>query len=142
MDKLIEIIEQEYQILKSVSNHLESQKSALIEYDVNSLERETNQLIELIKKLKIIEEERINFIAREHNISKRDAIKLKFSQIFEHIAENDKIAKLKQEFTKIIPQIVSTNSINNLLANRAINSLGEILTILSNGRNSVCNVKI
>lgn len=141
MNSLIEILEEEYQLLENLSKHIEMQKNALIKYDISVVERETNKILEYLKKIRAIEEERINFLAQEMKIPKREALKIKLSQIPE-LAEGQTVSKLLDGFSKLIPRIVSTNSLNNLLANRALNSLGEILSFLSNGNISVCDVKV
>lgn len=142
MNSLEQILENEYHILNKILHQMELQKKALIKYDISEIERETNILLELIRKLKVLEEDRINILIRDFNISKREAFKMRLSKIVEQIPQNDKIKNISAELSKIIPSIVTTNTVINLLTNRALNSLSEIMSFFSNSSTSVCNVKV
>lgn len=142
MNNLEKILENEYNALNKILEQMELQKKALIKYDITEIERETNILLELIRKLKVLEEARINILVQDFNLSKREAFKIRLSKIIEQIPQNEKIKKIAEELSTIVPSIISTNTVINLLTNRALNSLSEIMFFFSNGSNSVCNVKV
>ncbi|MGQ9818535.1 MAG: flagellar protein FlgN [Candidatus Kapaibacteriales bacterium] len=142
MNNIEQVLEEEYQLLNQILKQMELQKQAMIKYDISEVEREANILLDLIRKLKILEDTRINLLARDFKLSKREASKIKMSKVIENFPHNEKIQKIHNEFSKLVPSIIAINSINNLLANRALNSLSEIMSFLSNGSNSVCDVKI
>lgn len=142
MNNLEQILENEYDVLNKILEQMELQKKALIKYDISEIERETNILLELIRKLKVLEEDRINILVQDFNLSMREAFKIRLSKIIEQIPQNEKIKKIAEELSKIVPSIISTNTVINLLTNRALNSLSEIMFFFSNGSNSVCNVKV
>lgn len=142
MNSLEQMLENEYHILNKILSQMELQKKVLIKYDIPEIERETNILYELIRKLKMLEEERINILVRDFNLSKREAFKIRLSKIIEQVPQNEKIKKIAEELSKVIPSIVSTNTVINLLTNRALNNLSEIMSFFSNGSTSVCNVKV
>lgn len=142
MKSLPEIIEREYQLLREMLEIAEEQKNALVKYDIKLVEKTSSKLLEISKELNTLENERINFLVNEIKLSRKQAYSIKLSEIIE-IVEFPKITlQKKDEMRQTIEKLASINSMNRLLSNRALSSLNEILSSLSNSNNSVCNVRI
>ncbi|QLH53617.1 MAG: hypothetical protein CH6_1771 [Candidatus Kapaibacterium sp.] len=142
MEKFVDIIEKEYQLLKDLVQLAEEQKSALIRYDVPNVERIATKLNEVARTLKDYENERINFLVNDLKLSRRQAITAKLTELKDILNIPENILQKRVEMRQMIEKLAGLNSLNKLLANRALSSIGEILSTLSNPNNSVCNVRI
>ncbi len=142
MKSLPEIIEREYQLLREMLEIAEEQKNALVKYDVKLVEKTSSKLLEISKELNTLENERINFLVNEIKLSRKQAYSIKLSEIIEIVNFPEITLQKKDEMRQIIEELASINSMNRLLSNRALSSLNEILSSLSNSNNSVCNVRI
>lgn len=142
MNKLSEILEKEYQLIKEMLETAELQQEALKQYDIISIERTTLKLNELSREMKQFEEERINFLIKELRLSRREALTAKLTELAKKIEIAHSILQKREEITQIIEKLANISSLNRLLINRALMSINEILSTLSNPQNSVCNVRI
>lgn len=142
MNKLNEILEKEYQLIKEMLETAELQQEALRQYDIVSIERTTLKLNELSREMKQFEEERINFLIKELRLTRREALTAKLTELAKKIEIAHSILQKREEITQIIEKLANISSLNRLLINRALMSINEILSTLSNPQNSVCNVRI
>ncbi|MGB9771523.1 MAG: flagellar protein FlgN [Candidatus Kapaibacteriota bacterium] len=142
MEKLTEIIEKEYQLLKEMVRLAEEQKNALVHYDINSVERITMKLNEVAKELKNYENERINVLVNDVKLTRRQALTVKMTELTELLNISEETDRKREEMLLLIEKLASLNSLNKLLTNRALSSINEILSTLSNSNNSVCNVRV
>ncbi len=142
MNKLNEILEKEYQLIKEMLETAELQQEALRQYDIISIERTTLKLNELSREMKQFEEGRINFLIKELRLSRREALTAKLTELAKKIEIAHSILEKREEITQIIEKLANISSLNRLLINRALMSINEILSTLSNPQNSVCNVRI
>jgi len=142
MKRLFEIIEKEYVLLKNMLKVAEEQKNALVKYEINAVERATTKLNEIAKELKNYENERINLLVGELKLSRKQAYTMNLTELSKIIDIPESTIKKKEEMRQMIEMFASVNSLNKLLANRALSSIGEILSTLSNQNNSVFNVRI
>jgi outer membrane PBP1 activator LpoA protein len=142
MKRLFEIIEREYELLKNMLKVAEEQKNALVKYEINAVERATTKLNEIAKELKNYENERINLLVGELKLSRKQAYTMNLTELSKIIDIPETTIKKKEEMRQMIEMFASVNSLNKLLANRALSSIGEILSTLSNPNNSVFNVRI
>lgn len=142
MKSLPEIIEREYQLLREMLEIAEEQKNALVKYDIKLVEKTSSKLLEISKELNTLENERINFLVNEIKLSRKQAYSIKLSEIIEIVEFPEITLQKKDEMRQTIEKLASINSMNRLLSNRALSSLNEILSSLSNSNNSVCNVRI
>jgi flagellar biosynthesis/type III secretory pathway chaperone len=143
MKALFDLLWKEEEALKKMVELAEEQKSALVRYDVSAVEKCAQKLNELAREMKNLEEERISYIANEFKLSKKEAFAFKLSELSNFTKElpadwETRRARLRS----LVETLASTNSLNKLLANRAFNGIHEILAMLSNTDNSVCNVKV
>lgn len=143
MKVLFDLLSKEEEALKKMVELAEEQKSALVRYDISAVERCAQKLNELSREMKNLEEKRIDFIAKELKLSKKEAFAFKLSELSNFVTElpTDWEAR-RTRLRSLIETLASTNSLNKLLANRAFSSIHEILATLSNTDNSVCNVKV
>ncbi len=144
IDKLKIFLEYEQNILENLVKLAEKQQRALILYNITELEQITSQQAELSKTLRQAEEQRINLLMTWLNLPRKDAIGLQMSKLEEMLEGTEKvmIGKFKTRFAGIVEKLTSLSILNRLLANRARNSVGELLAFLTNGTNHVCNVRI
>lgn len=142
MNRLVEIIEKEYQLLKELVRLAEEQKNALVRYDIQSVERITAKLSEVAKEFKNYENERINTLVSEVKLNRRQALTVKLTELAELMNIPETTIEKREEMRQMIEKLASLNSMNKLLTNRALSTIGEILSALSNTQNSVCNVRI
>lgn len=142
MNRLEEIINKEYEILKEMLKLSEEQKNSLVKFDVNLAERTTSSLLELSKELKNYENERINYLVNEVKLSRKQAYTVKLTELADIVPISDDIMNKKEEMRQMIEKLAGLNSLNKLLANRALSSINEILSSLSNSSSSVCNVRV
>ncbi len=142
MNKLNEILEKEFRIINEMVETAEQQQEALRQYDIISIERTTLKLNELSREMKQFEEERINFLIKVLRLSRKEALTAKLTEIANKIEIADSILQKRGEITQLIEKLAYISSLNRLLINRALMSINEILSTLSNPQNSVCNVRI
>jgi len=144
INKLKIFLEYEQEILVSLVQLAESQRNALIRYNISELELVTAQQAELSKKLRQAEEQRISLLMTWLNLQRKEALEMQMSKLAENLDGEDKrfIIIFKERFTLIVEKLSALSVLNRLLANRAKNNVGELLAFLTNGTNHVCNVKI
>jgi hypothetical protein len=143
-NKLFAFIRHEEQLISELIEFAEKQQTALIKYDIKTLEQIAIHQELIAKNLRNIEEQRIKMISNWLQIQRNDAIKLNLSDI-EKFAESDKIdelKKLKKSFNKKIYLLNNLNTTNRVLANKAHNSIGKIISLFTNGTNHLCNVRV
>ncbi|TAL69243.1 MAG: hypothetical protein EPN82_08055 [Bacteroidetes bacterium] len=144
MTNLLTYLKYEKQLLKEMVILAQKQQSALIKFNTNELDRITSYQFEVSKSLKLAEEKRIKMLMSMFGISRAEATNLKLSTIIEKMNKNDvlELESMKGEMNSLIGNLQHFNTLNRVLANRARNSVREILTILTNGTNNVCNVTV
>lgn len=142
MNKLVEIIEKEYLLLKELVRLSEEQKNALVKYDIQSVERIASKLSEIAKEFRNYESERINALVNDVKLNRRQALTVKLTDLAEILNFPESTLQKREEMRQMIEKLASLNSMNKLLASRALSCIGEILSTLSNQQNSVCNVRI
>ena len=143
-DVLINYLRAEKYLLEQLVALSDKQKDALVKYDISGLESITLKQWELSKEIKQVEEQRITLVSSWLGIKKTDAMRLKLSDVINIMKEDDNsiLTILKNEFKALLSKLQTNQSLNRVLASRARNSLGELLHIMTNGSNHVCNVKI
>jgi hypothetical protein len=144
MTNLLTFLKYEKQLLKEMVVLAQKQQSALIKFNTNELDKITSYQSEVSKSLKLAEEKRIKLLITMFGISRSEATNLKLSNIIEKMNKEDvlEFESMKGEMNNLITNLQHFNTLNRVLANRAKNSVREILGILTNGTNNVCNVKV
>jgi flagellar biosynthesis/type III secretory pathway chaperone len=142
--KLFNFLQFEQQLLQEMIRLAERQKVALVKFNIKELEEITSFQEELAKSLRQAEEQRIAYLMSWLNISRSEALKIKLSSIEKQFSGNEikEIRKLKKNLANLVNILQELNLTNRVLANRAKSSVSNMLSILSNGNNYVCNVKI
>lgn len=142
MNKFTELLQKEYELLKQMLTLAEEQQTALIRYDIGAIERTTLKLNEVTREMKQCEDERINFLIKELKLNRREALAAKLTDISKKIDIPATLLEKREEIANAIERLANVSSLNRLLINRALISINEILSTLSNPQNSVCNVRI
>jgi hypothetical protein len=142
MNKFTELLQKEYELLKQMLTLAEEQQTALIRYDIGAIERTTLKLNEVTREMKQCEDERINFLIKELKLNRREALTAKLTDISKKIDIPAILLEKREEIANAIERLANVSSLNRLLINRALISINEILSTLSNPQNSVCNVRI
>jgi len=142
MNKFTELLQKEYELIKKMLELAEEQQKALVWYDINAIERTTVKLNEVSREMKQCEDERINFLVKELKMSRREALTAKLTDICKKLEISPELIDKREEIANAIERLANVSSLNRLLINRALISLNEILSTLSNPQNSVCNVRI
>ncbi|OGU16965.1 MAG: hypothetical protein A2X61_10625 [Ignavibacteria bacterium GWB2_35_12] len=144
MTNLLTYLKYEKQLLKEMIVLAQKQQSALIKFNTNELDRITSYQSEVSKSLKQAEEKRIKMLMSMFGVSRVEATNMRLSAIIEKMNKEDvlELETMKGELNSLIGNLQHFNTLNRVLANRARNSVREILTILTNGTNNVCNVKV
>jgi tRNA pseudouridine-54 N-methylase len=144
MTNLLTYLKYEKQLLKEMILLAQKQQSALIKFNTNELDRITSYQSEVAKSLKQAEDKRIKMLMSMFGVSRVEATNMRLSAIIEKMNKEDvlELETMKGELNTLIGNLQHFNTLNRVLANRARNSVREILTILTNGTNNVCNVKV
>lgn len=133
---------------KNLMEHLvflaEKQKEALIHFKISDLELIASQMAEVSKKIRQAEEQRINLLISWLGISRKEAVNITLTVLAEKVDDENKesVIEFKNHMAALLSKFTSLNIVNRLLANKARNSVAEMLAFLTNGSNHVCNVKI
>ena len=144
MTNLLSFLKYEKQLLKELLTLAQKQQGALIKFNSNELDRVTNYQLEVSKSLKQAEEKRIKMLMSMFGMSRVEATNLSLTSIIERLGKEDmsEFEKMKGDMKVLVNNLQHFNTINRVLANRARNSVREILAVLTNGVNHVCNVKV
>jgi hypothetical protein len=144
IDKLMIYLRYEEQILQDVVDLAKEQQRALVTMNLSQLEDISQRQEELLSNLKRAEDARINFMVEWLKITRTSASKMTMTQIMNFSdKQNYSVLSLMQEsMNTLTNQLVSLNLTNRILSNRAKHSVGELIGILTNGTNNVCNVRV
>lgn len=144
MTNLLTYLKYEKQLLKEMVVLAQKQQSALISFNTNELDKITTHQSEVSKSLKQAEDKRIKMLMSMFGVSRVEATNMRLSAIIDDMNKEDvhELETMKGEMNTLITNLHQFNTLNRVLANRARSSVREILTILTNGTNNVCNVKV
>lgn len=134
----------EEQLLQELVDLAKIQQACLINLHLNKLDDISSELEELLNRLRNAEDARINYIADWLNIAKKEASSMTMTQIIAFSDNNNySVLSLMQEsMNTLTNQLVTLNLTNRVLTNRAKHSVSELINILTNGTNNVCNVRV
>jgi len=137
-------LKHEQNLLKELLNLADKQQKALIKFNTKELESITAYQVEVSTSLKEAEEHRIMMLMNLFGITRKEAANLTLSSLEQFYEGEDliEIRHLRLELRGLTSKLQSTNTMNRVLANRAKNSVGELLSVFTNGTNRICNVKI
>jgi signal transduction histidine kinase len=142
--KLITYLKYEEQLLKELLNLAEQQQNALIKMKFDELNLITGLQDEVSSNLRKAEDTRLTIIANWLKINKSKAISLGISDIAKLCSKEEHIelVQLKGSMNKLMTKLQEINTTNRVLTNRAKHSINEMIQILTNGTNNVCNVRV
>jgi hypothetical protein len=122
----------------------EQQQKALIKFDTAEIEKITSYQEDISRNFKQTEELRIALLMNWLKISRREATNLHLSTLEEyfHGEELIEIRRMRSDLRTLLSKLNNFNVLNRVLANRARNSVKELLSIFTSGTNHVCNVKV
>lgn len=141
---LFTYLKHEQQLLTEIVLLAEKQQKALIQFDSSLLEEIASYQDVVAKSLREAEEHRITLLMAWLKISRREAVSLRLSSLEKHF-QKEELSELKHIRTQLrglLNKLQTTNTMNRVLANRAKNSVKEILQHFTNGTKHVCNVKV
>lgn len=144
IDKLMIYLRYEEQMLQDLVDLAKEQQRCLVTLNLQNLDDISQKQEELILNLKRAEEARINFLSDWLKITKTSASKMTMNQILNFSDQNNySVLLLMQESMKTLTnQLVNLNLSNRVLSNRAKHSVSELISVLTNGTNNVCNVRV
>lgn len=142
-DNIFKYLDYQKKVLQDLLELARIQQTALVHFDMNSLEEITAKQDANQMNLRKAEDLRIKFIIEWLGISRTQASTMKLSEFAHYVSFGTqyKIAIYKDELNKLINELNVLNTTNRILANRAKNSVNTMLNMLTDG-NTVCNVKI
>ncbi|GAB1371140.1 hypothetical protein MASR1M45_12020 [Candidatus Kapaibacterium sp.] len=144
IEKLMIYLRYEEQLLQELVDLAKIQQACLINLHLNKLDDISSEQEELLNRLRNAEDARINYIADWLNIAKKEASSMTMTQIIAFSDNNNySVLSLMQEsMNTLTNQLVTLNLTNRVLTNRAKHSVSELINILTNGTNNVCNVRV
>ncbi|MCO5250594.1 MAG: flagellar protein FlgN [Candidatus Kapabacteria bacterium] len=144
LSKLITYLKYEEQLLKDLFNLAERQQNALVKMKLEDINDITSLQDEISGNLRKAEDNRLTIIANWLKITKQKAAQIKLSELAKMCNKNEaqEIENLKDSMDLLIAELHSINTSNRVLTNRARHSVKEMIDILTNGTNNVCNVRV
>ncbi len=144
IERLMVYLRYEEQLLQDLVSIAREQQRALITMNLGDLDDISQRQDEMLSNLKRAEEARIKFMMEWLNITKTSATKMTMTQIINFSDENSfSVLQLMQDsMNTLTNQLVNLNLSNRVLSNRAKHSITELISILTNGTNNVCNVRV
>jgi hypothetical protein len=144
LSKIFTYLKHEHLLLSEMVMLSEKQHFALIKFNTYDLDEIASYQEELARSLKNAEEQRIQFLMSVFDISMKETRELKLSELdnFFEPEEQVEIRKLREELSSLIMKLNFFNTTNRALANRALGSVREILSVFTNGTNRLCNVTV
>jgi hypothetical protein len=144
LSKLITYLKYEEQLLKDLFNLAERQQNALIKMKLEDIGDITSLQDEISGNLRKAEDNRLTIIANWLKITKQKATQIKLSELAKlcNMNEAQEIENLKDSMNLLMSELHSINTSNRVLTNRARHSVKEMIEILTNGTNNVCNVRV
>ena len=144
LSKLITYLKYEEQLLRDLFNLAERQQNALVKMKLEDINDITSLQDEISGNLRKAEDNRLTIIANWLKITKQKAGQIKLSELAKLCNKNEsqEIENLKDSMNLLILELHSINTSNRVLTNRARHSVKEMIEILTNGTNNVCNVRV
>ncbi|MBE2187953.1 MAG: flagellar export chaperone FlgN [Desulfobulbaceae bacterium] len=144
LSKLITYLKYEEQLLKDLFNLAERQQNALIKMKLEDIGDITSLQEEISGNLRKAEDNRLTIIANWLKITKQKATQVKLSELAKLCNKNEEteINNLKESMNLLMSELHLINTSNRVLTNRARHSVKEMIEILTNGTNNVCNVRV
>jgi hypothetical protein len=144
LSNLFAYLKHEQNLLKELLTLADKQQKALIKFNAKELERITAYQAEVSSSLREAEEHRIMMLMNLFKIQRKDAVNLTLSSLekFYEGEDLDEIRHLRLELRALTSKLQTTNTMNRVLANRARNSVGELLSVFTGGTNKICNVRV
>ncbi len=142
--KLITYLKYEEQLLNELLNLAEQQQNALIKMKFDELNVITGLQDEVSSNLRKAEDVRLTIIANWLKVNKSEANSLRVSDLAKLCSKEDRIelVQLKNTMSEVLTRLHEINTSNRVLTNRAKHSVNEMIQILTNGTNNVCNVRV
>ena len=144
LSKIFTYLKHEHLLLSEMLILAEKQHLALIKFDTYDLEEIASYQEELARSLRNTEEQRIQFLMTLFDITRSNVKELKLSELdkFFEPEEQIEIRKLRDDLNSLLMKLNFFNTTNRALANRALSSVRNILSVFTNGTNRLCNVTI
>jgi flagellar biosynthesis/type III secretory pathway chaperone len=144
IDKLIDCLEEEKNLIYKLLELSKSQQKSLIKYDINQLNEITPNQEFLQKKLKKYEEYRIKLLMNWLNISSNDAMSLKLSTLEKKLDKENmkKLRPLRLELQKLVLDLQGYTLNNRVLVNKAKQSIQGIMMMFTRNGNQIINQKV
>lgn len=144
IERFMVYLRYEEKILQELVSIAGEQQRALVTMQLADLEEISQKQEEMLLNLKNAENARVKFLMEWLKLTKSEAEKMTISQILNFSDNNNySVLELMQESMKVLTnQLFNLNIANRILSNRAKHSVGELISILTNGTNNVCNFRV
>jgi hypothetical protein len=142
--KLFTFLKHEQQIIKELIAMAELQQKALVEFKLSELERIAQYQENLGRNLREAEEQRIGLLMNWLKAPRKDIVNLRLSAL-ERFFKNEELIelkKLKKSMRNLLNRLHALNTTNRVLSNRAKKTVGDIISVFTNGSNHMCNVRV
>ncbi|MFP4528975.1 MAG: flagellar protein FlgN [Candidatus Kapaibacterium sp.] len=142
--KLFTFLKHEQQLIKELIAMAELQQKALVEFRLSELEKIAGYQESLAQNLRDAEEQRIRMLMAWLGAQRRDVVNMRLSALekFFQSEELMELKKLKKSMRAMLERLQALNTTNRVLSNRARKSVQNIISVFTDGRNHVCNVKV
>lgn len=144
LQNIFPYLKYESQLIDKALDLAEKQLEALKKFDADAVEHIARYQEELSASLRQAEEKRMRMLTVALKISRKAAAEMKLSALegFFNPEEVAELRKIKKELKTKLAKLAEINSTNRILANRARSSARHMLSLFSDGKNRVCNVKV
>lgn len=144
IERLMVYLRYEEQLLQDLVDVAKEQQRALVLMNLANLDDISQRQEELLLNLKKAEEARIKFMMEWLNISRASASKMTMTQILNFSDKNNfsVLSMMQDSMNSLTNQLFNLNIANRILSNRAKSSVSELISVLTNGTNNVCNVTV
>jgi len=144
LGSLYRILNNELSYLNEMIRMAEKQQEALVKFKLIDLFDIAKAQELLTKKMRDSEEDRIRFLMKWLNLSRKGATELKLSALERKVPENElqEFITLRTKLKVAMKKLGSINTMNRILANRARFSVEQMISLFTNGNKHVCNVKV
>ncbi|MFP4369934.1 MAG: flagellar protein FlgN [Candidatus Kapaibacterium sp.] len=144
LDKLMNFLKHEEHLLSELVELAAKQQIALVKFDMRMLEEVSKFQEAVANSLRESEDKRIRFLMSKLGCGRAAAADIRLSQL-EKYFEGDELMEVKilrKKLKNLLDRLQDLNTSNRVLANRARSGVAEALSLFTNGRQNVCNVRI
>ena len=143
-DKIFAYLKHEEQLLGQLIELAERHQQALVKLDTAEIEHIASQQEQISKNLREIEQQRLKYFMNSFRVTHKEALAMSLTELEKYVQPEivSELRKWKDRLNGLLKKLLYINGLNRILANRARNSVRELISLFTNGSVHVCNVKI